>query len=94
MTGCLVDLETGIERSAGQAIEELLAWSAPAAARLGLDRFLGPVRSMLEMGNGATRQLRRYDELGGDLHALHAECVERTKRSAEELLAELEGSDS
>ena len=93
LTGALIDLTTGLERTAPEAIEELLRWSGPAATRLGVDRFLGPVRSMLENGNGAIRQLRRYDELGGDLKALHAECAERTKRSAEELLAELEGSD-
>jgi glutamate---cysteine ligase / carboxylate-amine ligase len=93
LTGKLIDLTTGVERPAVQAIEELLAWSAPAAERIGVDRFLGPVRSVLENGNGAIRQLRRYDELGGDLQALQAECAERTKRSAEELLEELEGSD-
>ena len=93
LTGNMVDLTTGRERSTIEAIETLLTWSAPAAVRLGVDRFLGPVRSVLENGNGAIRQLKRYDELGGDLKALQAECAERTKRSAEELLAELEGSD-
>ena len=41
---------------------------------------------MLSAGNGAVRQLARLEALG-DVRAVHAEAVERTRRSAEEALA-------
>ena len=40
---------------------------------------------MLSGGNGAMRQIARLAELG-DATALHAEIVDRTRRSAEEVL--------
>jgi hypothetical protein len=44
---------------------------------------------MLADGNGAQRQLERLEALG-DVRAVHAEWVERTRASAAELLNELE----
>ena len=52
---------------------------------LGLTPFLAGVPAMLENGNGAMRQLARLAELG-DVRAVHAEVVDRTRRSAEEAL--------
>ena len=52
---------------------------------LGLSPFLAGVPPMLESGNGAMRQLARLAELG-DVRAVHAEVVDRTRRSAEEAL--------
>ncbi len=40
---------------------------------------------MLAGGNGAVRQAARLAELG-DVRAVHAEVVDRTRRSAEEAL--------
>ena len=57
---------------------------------LGLTPFLAGVPAMLENGNGAMRQLARLAELG-DVRAMHAEVVDRTRRSAEEVLADGDG---
>ena len=85
LTGRLIDLERGVERPTADAIEALLEWSAPVHEPLGLTPFLAVVPSMLSEGNGAMRQIARLDALG-DVRAMHAEVVDRTRRSAEEVL--------
>ena len=86
LEGPLIDLDTGTERSAADAIEALLEWTAPVHEPLGLGPFLAGVPAMLADGNGAMRQVARLAELG-DVRAMHAEVVERTRRSAEKALA-------
>jgi carboxylate-amine ligase len=85
LEGRLIDLDRGDERSTRAAIEALLEWSAPVHDRLGLTPFLATVPAMLANGNGAMRQLARLADLG-DVRAVHAEVVDRTRRSAEEAL--------
>jgi carboxylate-amine ligase len=85
LTGGLIDLDTGLVRPTTRAIEELLEWSAPARRDLGLEPFLTHVPRMLAEGNGAMRQVARLAALG-DVRSMHAEVVERTRRSAEEAL--------
>jgi carboxylate-amine ligase len=85
LEGRMIDLERLVERPTRAAIEALLEWSAPVHEPLGLTPFLAGVSGMLEGGNGAMRQSARLAELG-DVHAMHAEVVERTRRSAEEAL--------
>lgn len=85
LTGRLIDLERGVERPTADAIEALLEWSAPVHEPLGLTPFLAVVPSMLSEGNGAMRQIARLDALG-DVRAMQAEVVDRTRRSAEEVL--------
>ena len=89
LTGRMIDFARGRERPTVQALDELLAWTAPVHDELGLTPFLRQVPVMLSSGNGAQRQLRRLEELG-DVRAVHAEWVERTRASAEEVLNELE----
>ena len=60
-------------------------WSTPVHDDLGLAPFLAAVPEMLSAGNGAMRQAARFADLG-DARAMHAEVVERTRRSAEEAL--------
>jgi glutamate---cysteine ligase / carboxylate-amine ligase len=90
LEGGLIDLDRGVERPAAEAIEALLAWSAPVHEPLGLTGFLAQVPLTLASGNGAMRQAARLSELAGSvadpLRALHAEAAERTRRSAEEVL--------
>ena len=86
LEGRLIDLEEGVERSTREAIEALLGWTAPVHERLGLAPFLAAIPVMLREGNGAMRQIARLTELG-DVRAMHAEVVDRTRRSAEEVLA-------
>lgn len=84
LEGSLIDLDRLTVRPASRAIEELLEWSGPVHEPLGLTPYLEEVRRMLAQGNGAMWQVSRLRELGGDLRALHAEVVERTRRSAHE----------
>jgi glutamate---cysteine ligase / carboxylate-amine ligase len=86
LEGRLIDLDRGVERTAASALEALLRWSEPLHEPLGLTPFLAHVPSMLTGGNGAMRQIARMAELR-DARAVHAEIVERTRRSAEEALA-------
>jgi len=85
LTGGLIDLDAGVVRPTVRAVEELLEWSAPARRDLGLEPFLAHVPRMLAEGNGAMRQVARLEALG-DVRAMHADVVERTRRSAEEAL--------
>jgi carboxylate-amine ligase len=93
LEGNMIDLDRGIERPAADAIEALLAWSAPVHEPLGLTAFLAQVPQTLASGNGAMRQAARFAELHGavpdPLRTLHAEAAERTRRSAEEVLASM-----
>ena len=89
LTGRMIDFARGVDRPTVQALEELLAWTAPVHDELGLTPFLRQVPVMLADGNGAQRQIKRLEALG-DVRAVHAECVERTRASAQEILNELE----
>jgi carboxylate-amine ligase len=85
LEGRMIDLDRLVERPTRAAIEALLDWSAPVHDPLGLTPFLAAVPAMLEGGNGAMRQVARLAALG-DVRAMHAEIVDRTRRSAEEAL--------
>lgn len=89
LSGRMIDFARGAERSTVQALEALMTWTLPVHDELGLTPFLRHVPVMLVDGNGAQRQLRRLEALG-DVRAVHAEWVERTRASAEEVLNELE----
>ena len=86
VTGRLIDLDRGVERTTAAAITALLEWSEPVHEPLGLTPFLATIPGVLAGGNGAVRQIARMRE-HGDPRALQAEIVERTRRSAEEALA-------
>jgi glutamate---cysteine ligase / carboxylate-amine ligase len=85
VAGNMIDLDRGVEVPTPAAIEALLEWSEPHHGPLGLTGFLARVPEMLA-GNGASWQLRRLEELGGDTVALTAALADRTVRSAEETL--------
>ena len=84
LVGRLIDLDRGSEHRTAAAIERLLEWTSPVHEPLGLAPFLATVPGMLSDGNGAMRQIARLAELG-DVRAMHAEVVDRTRRSAEEV---------
>jgi carboxylate-amine ligase len=88
VTGRLIDLERGEERTTREAIEGLLRWSEATHEPLGLTPFLEPVGAMLRRGNGAERQRASFARTG-DARAVHAEVVERTRESAGEVLRRL-----
>jgi glutamate---cysteine ligase / carboxylate-amine ligase len=74
LDGKLIDLEAREEIEARDALERLMAWSAPAREELMLDAHTDAIQRMLDSGNGAQRQQRRY-EGGEDLRAVYAETV-------------------
>ena len=87
LDGQLIDLDTGVVRSAADAIRELLDRTATRHDRLGLSPYLASIRDMLDHGNGAQRQRGLFQRLHGDTRAVHAVAVERTAASADEFLA-------
>ena len=87
--GSLIDLRTGRSRPTRDAITDLLGLADTHAAHLGIAPWLAHVPVMLDEGNGASRQRRLLAEHGGDLRAVHAEAVARTRDSAMWVLDEL-----
>jgi len=83
VTGRMIDLDRGRERTLGEAVDALLRWSEPHHGPLGLGPFLRRVPEMVAEGNGAVRQ-RALLEACGDVRAVHEEVVRRTRESAAE----------
>lgn len=73
LDGRLVDLEQARELPAAAAIEQLLAWSAPVRADLGIEVALPEL-------NGAQRQ-RRLLEAGATIDEVYAASVRETRES-------------
>jgi carboxylate-amine ligase len=67
--GEMIDLATGELRSTRAAIEELIEWSLPLAAELGVTSLLS-----VPADNASERQIARYDE-GLSLRDIYAEQV-------------------
>jgi carboxylate-amine ligase len=85
--GALIDLDTGDVRPAADAVAALVEGSAGHHAALGLGPYLERIPVILAEGNGAVRQRALMEATGGDLRAVHAEAVRRTRESAHEVLA-------
>jgi carboxylate-amine ligase len=88
LDGQLIDLDTGDPRPARAAIVELLETTRAQHGPLGLTAWIDRVADMLEHGNGAIRQRALLEAYGGDLRAVHAQVVERTRASAQEILSQ------
>jgi carboxylate-amine ligase len=80
LDGSLIDLEEEEEVEAAAAVERLLEWAAPARAALKLDDHLAGLGPLLEHGNGAQRQWRRYDA-GEETFKTYAAAVEETRNT-------------
>jgi carboxylate-amine ligase len=80
LDGRLIDLERAIEQPAQEAVERLLAWTAPVRAELGVDLALPEL-------NGAQRQ-RRLLEAGASIEDVYAATVRETRETyAQEVIA-------
>jgi carboxylate-amine ligase len=77
LDGKLIDFERVAEVPARAAVEALLEWTEPARAVLRLDPHLEAIEQMLDSGNGAQRQWRRY-EGGEDERQIYADIVGET----------------
>jgi carboxylate-amine ligase len=69
----MIELNVRHEYPAAEALERLLAWSAPARAELGIEVALPEL-------NGAQRQ-RRMMEAGASLQEVYAATVEETRET-------------
>lgn len=73
LDGKLIDLERAEEQPAAEAVERLLAWTAPARSELGID-------VALPEWNGAQRQ-RRLLEAGASIEDVYAATVRETRET-------------
>jgi carboxylate-amine ligase len=73
MDGRLIDFATCEERPATAAVADLLSWTAPMRAELGIDVALPPL-------NGAQRQ-RRAIAAGAPMEEVYAASVQETRQS-------------
>jgi carboxylate-amine ligase len=73
LDGKLIDLERAEERPAQEAVERLLAWTAPVRGELGIDVALPEL-------NGAQRQ-RRLLESGASIEDVYAATVRETRET-------------
>jgi carboxylate-amine ligase len=73
LEGSMIDLDSRQEYPAGEALDRLLAWSAPVRAELGIEVALPEL-------NGAQRQ-RRMLETGATLPEVYAASVEETRET-------------
>jgi glutamate---cysteine ligase / carboxylate-amine ligase len=87
LEGRMIDLDRGVERPTRGAIADLLERTEPTHGPLGIAPYIAQAARVLDTGNGAMRQRALLAEVGGDVRALHAQTVERTRRSAEEVHA-------
>lgn len=71
LDGELIDLECGEAYPAPEALERLLAWTAPVRGELGLDVVLPEL-------NGAQRQ-RRLIDAGAPIEEVYAAVVRETR---------------
>jgi glutamate---cysteine ligase / carboxylate-amine ligase len=73
LDGRMIDLDSRQQYPAGEALDRLLAWSAPARAALGIEVALPEL-------NGARRQRRMLDT-GASLQEVYAATVEETRET-------------
>jgi carboxylate-amine ligase len=79
LEGTIVDPEDGRTLPMRDAIEEMLAWAAPAAHELGTEGDLGILEEILAEGTEAEAQLALYHELG-DVRSVQLELLARARR--------------
>ncbi|HEX5147025.1 MAG TPA: YbdK family carboxylate-amine ligase [Conexibacter sp.] len=73
LDGRMIDLERGVEQPAQEAVERLLAWTAPVRGELGIEVALPDA-------NGAQRQRRRL-ETGASIEDVYAATVRETRET-------------
>jgi carboxylate-amine ligase len=80
LDGKLIDLDRGEEHPAAEAVEQLLAWTAPVRSELGVEIALPEL-------NGAQRQ-RRLIDAGASVEEVYAATVRETRETyAQEVVA-------
>ncbi len=80
LDGKMIELPEPVERSTVDAVTSLIEWTEPAQRDLGIDRYLGPVKEMLDNGNGAQRQIVAYQE-GEHMREVFDETIKTARRT-------------
>lgn len=80
LDGKMIKLPEPFERPTVDAVAALIEWSEPAQRELGIDGYLGPVKAMLDYGNGAQRQIAAYDN-GEHVREVFEETINSSRRS-------------
>ncbi len=80
LDGKMIELPDPKERSTVDAVASLIEWTEPAQRELGVDRFLGPVKTMLDSGNGAQRQIAAYQD-GEHMREVFDETIKTARRT-------------
>src|SRR6201990_674748 len=79
ISGKLIDFGKEEEVNEGDLIREYLAFVDDVVDELGSREAVFSVRTILDSGSGAQRQLRKYKETNGDLNAVVDYMVEETR---------------
>jgi carboxylate-amine ligase len=79
LEGKLIDFGKEIEVDERELILEYLAFVDDCVDELGSREAVASVRTILDSGSGAQRQLRKYKETNGDLNAVVDYMVEETR---------------
>ncbi len=95
LDGKMIELPESSERPTVDAVAALIDWTEPVQRELGVGRYLGPVRTMLDAGNGAQRQITAH-EGGEHIREVFEETIETSRRTyvgaeADEFLKQIEG---
>ncbi|HKJ67553.1 MAG TPA: YbdK family carboxylate-amine ligase [bacterium] len=75
----IIGPNTGNILSMRDAIAHMIEYAAPVAEELDTLPYLETVEEIIETGNEAQHQLRLYEELGHDVHAVHERLLEEVK---------------
>ena len=78
LDGKLIDFAATKEITTKEAVSRLIEYSARARANLGLEKYIDRVAAILDSGNGAQRQIRRFKETG-DIAAAFKDAVARSQ---------------
>lgn len=80
----VMDAETREPLTMTDQVRAMLELVAPAAARLGTERYLSGIEDILENGNGASYQRRLAEMHGGDLRAVQLHLLREARKEIAE----------
>jgi carboxylate-amine ligase len=78
LDGKLIDFGRGCEMDERELLHEMLEFISTEVDELGLENEIEHVEKILREGTGADRQLRAWEQSGGDLKAVVDEIVDET----------------
>lgn len=79
LQGKMIDFGRMAELPTKQLIEELLELVSAEIDELGTGEYIEPIRTMLQRGSSADRQLQVFHNSGGNLHAVVDHLIQETQ---------------